>query len=136
MLTAFFLFFFFFFFFFLLIYPVLDWLYAKMWVSNADLILHEVHTHLLSCHLVMEPSTLPTNQSINTIYQSIIWNWLQMIVIPIYIYKYIYPSPFFSSLLYPLSAYIYIYMYIVIVATNRQLSSVHPLYKLLKPHFR
>jgi hypothetical protein len=59
--------------------PEEDWLYAKMWVGGADLILHEVHTHLLACHLVMEP---------------------------------------------------------MIVATNRQLSSVHPVYKLLKPHFR
>lgn len=33
----------------------LDWTYAKMWLRNADTQWHQMITHLLRCHLFMEP---------------------------------------------------------------------------------
>jgi len=33
----------------------LDWIYAKMWLRNADTQWHQMITHLLRCHLFMEP---------------------------------------------------------------------------------
>ena len=55
-----------------------DWLLAKLFVRCADF-LHQFTSHMLYCHLVVEP---------------------------------------------------------FVVATMRQLSQAHPVYKLLKPHFR
>ena len=55
-----------------------DWLVAKLFVRSADF-LHQFTSHMLYCHLVIEPFT---------------------------------------------------------IATMRQLSQAHPVYKLLKPHFR
>ncbi|XP_068721239.1 allene oxide synthase-lipoxygenase protein-like [Montipora capricornis] len=33
----------------------MDWIYAKMWLRNADSQWHQIITHLLRCHLFMEP---------------------------------------------------------------------------------
>ncbi|KAM7441264.1 arachidonate 5-lipoxygenase [Porites harrisoni] len=33
----------------------MDWIYAKMWLRNADTQWHQMITHLLRCHLFMEP---------------------------------------------------------------------------------
>ncbi|XP_068692122.1 allene oxide synthase-lipoxygenase protein-like isoform X2 [Montipora foliosa] len=57
----------------------MDWIYAKMWLRNADTQWHQMITHLLRCHLFMEP---------------------------------------------------------ISVACWRHLPSIHPLWKLLKPHVR
>ncbi|KAK2554379.1 Allene oxide synthase-lipoxygenase protein [Acropora cervicornis] len=57
----------------------MDWIFAKMWLRNADTQWHQMITHLLRCHLCMEPFA---------------------------------------------------------VASWRQLPSLHPVWKLLKPHIK
>lgn len=53
----------------------IDWIYAKMWLRNADTQWHQMITHLLRCHLFMEPISIACWRQLPSIHP--LWKLLQ-----------------------------------------------------------
>jgi len=52
----------------------LDWIYAKMWLRNADTQFHQMITHLLRTHLFMEPISLASWRNLPSLHP--VWKLL------------------------------------------------------------